>query len=152
MVDRTTGLPKGVESSHYNSVANAVQTSYVMSLEGATESRWLCTIPLYHGLGLCYFMIIAAARRIPTYVMRQYDLDRMLMAIQRFNITDLHLVPPIVVDMTKCQSLRSGEVDLSSVKRTFSCGAPLGPETTLEYKSLWPTGVMNVKQAFGMTE
>ncbi|KAH6644898.1 putative 4-coumarate-CoA ligase [Boeremia exigua] len=156
----TTGLPKGVEGSHYNLIAGSVQAEYVMSLDSKTRTRelatqncrWLCTIPLYHGLGLFYFMVIAPSRRIPTYIMSQYNLNRMISAIERHKITELHLVPPIIVEMTQHQGIRNGQVDLSSVTTTLSCGAPLGPEVSLEYERLWPEGVMNVKQAFGMTE
>jgi 4-coumarate--CoA ligase len=157
---RTTGLPKGVDISHYGLVANAVQTNYVMDLDprvanrelSAQHSRWLCCIPLYHGLGLCYFTGISASRRVPTYIMRQFELDKMLNHIQRFRITELHLVPPIIVGMTKHAGVRSGAFDLSSVTKTFSCAAPLGPEPTRQYEALWPPGVMNVKQGLASSE
>jgi 4-coumarate--CoA ligase len=157
---RTTGLPKGVEGSHYNLIAGSVQAEFVMSLSSKTQTRelasqncrWLCTIPLYHGLGLFYFMVIAPSRRVPTYIMSQYNLGRMVSAIEKHKITELHLVPSIIVEMARNQSIRNGQVDLSCVTATLSCGAPLGPEVSLDYERLWPKQVMNVKQAFGMTE
>jgi 4-coumarate--CoA ligase len=156
----TTGLPKGVESSHYNFIANAIQTDYVMSLDpklstyenAARNSRWICVIPLYHGLAQCYFFTIAARRRVATYIMKSYELNRMLEHVQNFKISELHLVPPIVVAMTKHQGIKSGKCDLSSVTKTFSCAAPLGAEVCVQYEALWPEGVMNVKQGFAMSE
>lgn len=160
MIDRTTGLPKAAEASHYGILANCVQTDFVMSLDpnfrtkelAANNSRWLCAIPLYHGLALCYFCTISIARRVPSYIMRQYEINRMLENIQRFRITELHLVPPIIVAMTKHSALKSGKYDISSVTKTFSCAAPLGPEPTFQYESLWPKGHMNVKQGLASTE
>jgi 4-coumarate--CoA ligase len=84
--------------------------------------------------------------------MRKYELGHMLEAIQRHKISELHIVPSIAVEMTKYQDIKIGKVNLTSVTETFSCGAPLGPAVSLEYESIWPAGVMNVKQAFGMTE
>lgn len=159
-LDSTTGLPKAAEASHYGILANCVQTDYVMSLDpnlrtkelSAKNSIWLCAIPLYHGLALCYFCTISIARRVPSYIMRQYEINRMLDSIQRFRITELHLVPPIIVAMTKNPAVRSGEYDISSVTKTFSCAAPLGPQPTLQYEALWPYGQVNVKQGLASTE
>ena len=160
VIDRTTGLPKAAELSHYGILANCVQTDFMMSLDPnlrtrelcAKNSRWLCTIPLYHGLALCYFCTISIARRVPSYIMRQYEINRMLENIERFRITELHLVPPIIVAMTKHPAVKSGKYDISSVTKTFSCAAPLGPEPTLQYESLWPKGHVNVKQGLASTE
>jgi 4-coumarate--CoA ligase len=160
MIGRTTGLPKAAEASHYGILANCVQTDFVMSLDpnlrtkelAAKNSRWLCTIPLYHGLAMCYFCTISIARRVPSYIMRQYEINRMLDNIQRFRITELHLVPPIIVAMTKHPALKNGKYDINSVTKTFSCAAPLGPGPTLQYESLWPKGHINVKQGLASTE
>ncbi|KAB8202201.1 hypothetical protein BDV34DRAFT_237049 [Aspergillus parasiticus] len=136
-IGSTTGLPKAAEVSHYGILANCVQTDFVMSLDpnlrtkelAAKNSRWLCTIPLYHGLALCYFCIISIARQI----------HRMLESIEKYRITELHLVPPIIVAMTKDPA-------------TFSCAAPLGPEPTFQYESLWPEGQVNIKQGLASTD
>lgn len=149
-----------MDISHYALVANNAQTDYVMNLDpnlatrelSSRNSRWLCCIPMYHGLGLVYFTQISALRRVPTYIMRQFDLNRMLDHIQRFKITELHLVPPILIGMTKHPRVRSGKYDISTVTKTFSCAAPLGPEPTRQYEALWPKGVMNVKQGLASSE
>lgn len=174
----TTGLPKGIVGTHYNFVANAVQTGYMMDLDldhqaqqRAFPPRWLCVLPVYHGyevtsvnsepnhaaymidrLALTYFMIIALKRRIPWYCMKQYELNRFLDNIGRHQITDLHLVPPIMIAMTRSPRIHQGEVDLSRVRTTLSSAAPLGAEVTRQYESLWENGTMNVKQWFAMGE
>ncbi|BAE65743.1 unnamed protein product [Aspergillus oryzae RIB40] len=138
-IGSTTGLPKAAEVSHYGILSNCVQTDFVMSLEpnlrtkelAAKNSRWLCTIPLYHGLALCYFCTISVAR--------QYEIHCMLESIEKYRITELHLVLPIIVAMTKDPA-------------TFSCAAPLGPEPTFQYESLWPEGQVNIKQGLASTD
>jgi 4-coumarate--CoA ligase len=118
----------------------------------AKNSRWICVIPLYHGLAQCYFFNIAAYRRVTTYIMKTYEINKMLEQIQRFKITELHLVPPIVVALTKHAGIKNGTYDLSSTTKTFSCAAPLGAEICVQYENLWPKGVMNVKQGYAMSE
>lgn len=76
----------------------------------------------------------------------------MLAAVSAFRITQLLLVPPIVVAMAKHPAVRNGNWDLSSV-RTVVCGAaPLGKEVVKEFESLWKDKVVNIKQGWGMTE
>ncbi|KAK6824245.1 hypothetical protein RU639_005092 [Aspergillus parasiticus] len=84
--------------------------------------------------------------------MRQYEIHRMLESIEKYRITELHLVPPIIVAMTKDPAVKSGKYDLSSVTKTFSCAAPLGPEPAFQYESLWPEGRVNIKQGLASTE
>lgn len=84
--------------------------------------------------------------------MAKYDIEEMLGHIERYKITELHIVPPIVVAMTKNDGIRSGRYDLSSVTKAFSCAAPLGAETTVQFENLWPKGIMNMKQGYAMSE
>ena len=79
--------------------------------------------------------------------MPRFDFITVLEYVQRFRITDLILVPPVVVMMAKHP--RTKEFDLSSVEHVGSGAAPLGREVCVELEKLWPEGVINVKQ--GMT-
>lgn len=58
---RTTGVPKAVEITHYNAVANCLQLVQKRSLVGRSEAaharnarlnasgeRWLAPLPMYH--------------------------------------------------------------------------------------------------------
>ena len=149
-----------MQLTHYNLIAGAVGVNHVMSLDPALRtveqssrlSRWLCCIPMYHGLGMIVFFHFAAVRRVPTYVMRQFDIDRMLAHVQSYQITDLHVVPPIIIAMTRHAGVRAGKVDLSSLVKATSCAAPLGREPTLQFEQLWPEGHMNVQQGLAMSE
>ena len=141
-------------------VANAVQANYTMCLDpelrtveqSSKNSRFLCCLPLYHGLGLILYCHMSAARRIPTYVMKQFEIEKLLAHVQRFRITELQGVPPIIVAITKHPGVKDGRCDLSSLKLAFSCAAPLGAEVTVLFEKLWPEGVMKVQQALAQTE
>jgi 4-coumarate--CoA ligase len=43
------------------------------------------------------FIFSAAKRRIPVYVMKKYDFVKMLDSLQKYRITTLTMVPPVVV-------------------------------------------------------
>lgn len=64
----TTGLPKGVEITHYSLVANCVQLGHLHGLSSnkSETHRLLAFLPMYHGLGLRSFSTMTPYRRIPT--------------------------------------------------------------------------------------
>ncbi|EDN93429.1 hypothetical protein SS1G_09295 [Sclerotinia sclerotiorum 1980 UF-70] len=98
----TTGQPKGVMITHYNYVANAVQYRHLHELHADTEERnrkakWLCFLPLYHAMGQTIFCTVAPKRGIPVYIMKKFDFKGMLEAVQKYKITVLSMVPPVVV-------------------------------------------------------
>ncbi|KAF4236380.1 hypothetical protein CNMCM6457_002362 [Aspergillus fumigatiaffinis] len=151
----TTGVPKGVEVSHKNVIANILQFNYLAQLdpgykEKASRSRWLCPLPMYHAMGQNMFIGIAITRGIPVYLMTKYDFAKFLRTIERFRITDLTLVPPIVIRMAK--DPQTSQHDLSSIETIFCGAAPLGKEACDEAERLWPNGQVNIKQGWGMTE
>ena len=151
----TTGLPKGVEISHKNYVANIIQYLHAASLdpfyqEKLERARWLCFLPMYHAMAQNIFIAGALMRNTPVYIMPKFDFIQMLESIQRFRITDLILVPPILVALAKHPAVK--KYDLSSVEIVGSGAAPLGREVSEEVETLWEPGKINVKQGWGMTE
>jgi len=151
----TTGLPKGVEITHANYVSNAVQYMHLATLRPDYEdlrkrSRLLCFLPMYHAMAQTIFCVGGPSKGIPVYIMQKFDFIKMLEAVQNFRITDLVLVPPIVVAMTK--SPETKKYDLSSVEFAGSGAAPLGSEILRQFEKLWPPGQINCKQGYGMTE
>ncbi len=153
----TTGVPKGVEITHFNYVANACQVRHLASLaedyEAKTKrARWLCFLPMYHAMAQTIFIALAPLRGIPVYIMPKFDFLQVLENVQRFRITDLTMVPPVVVALAKHPAVRSGKYDLSSVETVGSGAAPLGREVSEEVENLWEKGKVNLKQGWGMTE
>jgi 4-coumarate--CoA ligase len=90
------------------------------------------------------FGLNAFKQRIAVYMMGKFDFVQMLEYTQKFRITFLVLVPPVVVLMAK--DPRTREYDLSSVERIGCGAAPLGREVCVELEKLWPPGTMNIKQ------
>ena len=157
----TTGVPKGVEITHKNYVSNCMQQRYMFdskigSEEELATERGLCFLPMYHAMAQTYFSVMYPLRGVPTYVMPKFDFEKMLVAIQKYKITGLFAVPPIIVGLAKHPLVRKWHWDLSSL-RSVGCGAaPLGPEVSREFESLWKgqpqEETINIKQGWGMTE
>ncbi|KAJ6013531.1 hypothetical protein N7540_008122 [Penicillium herquei] len=151
----TTGRPKGVEITHKNYVSNMLQFAYMPKLHPDYETRrpnmrWICFLPMYHAMAQNIYIAAAMEHGTPVYILPKFDLVQMLECIQRFRITDLHLVPPIVVLLAKHPIVKN--YDLSSILSIGSGAAPLGREVCVEAEKLWPPGVVNIKQGWGMTE
>lgn len=151
----TTGLPKGVEITHRNYIANAIQHLHLNTLRPnfKTESpkyRWLCFLPLYHAYAQTMFCVGAPSKRITTYLMQKYEFKKVLESAQNFRITEFHLVPPIAISIAK--SPLTKQYDLSSIRHAGCGAAPLGAESQREFERVWPKGHMNMKQGWGMTE
>jgi hypothetical protein len=52
---------------------------------------------MYHAMAQTIFIAGGPTRGIPVYIMPKFDFVKMLEAVQRFKITHLTMVPPIVV-------------------------------------------------------
>lgn len=151
----TTGVPKGVEVSHYSYVANGVQVKFMEDLdpeitEKRKTHRHLCFLPCYHAYGQTYFSSNVPRSGLPVYIMPSFNFEKMLQHIQSYRISHLIAVPPIIITLAKHPLSR--KYDLSSIQ-TIICGAaPLGLEISDEVGKLWPTGAVRVRQGWGMTE
>ncbi|KAG4033008.1 hypothetical protein MFRU_005g00320 [Monilinia fructicola] len=151
----TTGVPKGVMITHYNYVANSMQYKSLHELHPDTPERnkrakWLCFLPLYHAMAQTIFGAVAPKRGIPVYIMKKFDFKEMLEAVQKYRITTLTMVPPVVVLLVK--SPLTKQYDLSSVIDIASGAAPLSGEVIEEVEKLWPSGRVKLHQGWGMTE
>ncbi|CAG9940120.1 unnamed protein product [Clonostachys rosea f. rosea IK726] len=152
----TTGLAKGVEISHYAYIANGVACHFLEqqtpeSRELLKTSKSLCFLPLYHAAGQTTFVANQPKLGVTTYIMPEYNFEKLLQHIQRFKITSLSAAPPIILNIAK--SPLCAKYDLSSV-RDVTCGtAPLSREVADETEQkLWPHGENFVRQGWGMTE
>lgn len=151
----TTGVPKGVEISHHSYVANCSQVLYVAQQEFDHEAkkaraRALAFLPMYHAYGQTYFIVNYPRQGVPLYVMPQFDFIKMLEYVQKYRITTLACVPPIIVALAKHPASR--QYDLSSVEIIGSGAAPLAYDVAVECESLFKPNNVVISQGWGMTE
>jgi 4-coumarate--CoA ligase len=52
---------------------------------------------MYHAMAQTIFIAGGPTRGIPVYIMPKFDFVKMLESVQKFKITHLTMVPPIVV-------------------------------------------------------
>ena len=157
----TTGLPKGVEITHKNYVANCMQAKSNFDRrwtdEPRSEDRWLAFLPMYHAMGQTFYVVHIPLTKGKCYVMPKFEFEKTMDGIQKFRITYLLTAPPVIVATAKHPDVRRGKWDLSSLVHVLTGAAPLGREASKEFESLdfgkrERRKEVNVKQGWGMTE
>ncbi|KAI3980429.1 hypothetical protein MKX01_038601 [Papaver californicum] len=110
--------------------------------------RLLSAIPMFHVYGLSLFVMGLFTLGCSIVVMRKFDVNEMVRAIDCYRVTHLPVVPPILMAMTRVKA--PGGCDLGSLKQV-SCGAaPLSRKTIQEFLQAFP--YVDFFQGYGMTE
>ncbi|KAH6609045.1 4-coumarate- ligase 2 [Trichoderma cornu-damae] len=149
----TTGLPKGVCVPHSSLIANVEQSIHIRHVHRLPEwdllprNRWIGFLPLYHAYGQLYACLMAAKTQTPIYIMARFQYDEFLAAIQRYRITQLHIVPPVVVMLTKRPE--TTRYDLSSLRNILCGAAPLSRQVQMACQEKFN---VRLTQGYGMTE
>ena len=149
----TTGLPKGVEVSHFNLIANVEQNIFARyakkpwNADTRPAERWVAFLPLSHAYGQLYTLSMAQKLQIPCYVMQKFEYTEFLRVIQDYKITHLQLAPPIVIMLSKRPE--TSRYDLSSITDILSGAAPLSKELQNEVTKKLGCEII---QGWGMTE
>jgi acyl-CoA synthetase (AMP-forming)/AMP-acid ligase II len=141
----TTGLPKGVELTHANVVAQARQVQPVLGL--TDDDVVVGVAPFFHAIGQNLILPSSLRAGATVVTMPRFDLAGFLELIQRYRATSTIVVPPVVLALAGHPLV--DDYDLSSL-RFLGCGAaPLGAE--VEQRCADRLGCQ-VAQGFGMTE
>ena len=100
---------------------------------------------MYHAMAQTIYLAGGLMRQIPVYIMSKFDFVELLDNIQKFQITELAMVPPIAVMIAKHPIVK--KYNLSSIE-AIGCGAaPLGSEASREVEKVWENR-MNLKQGW----
>ncbi|GKT60406.1 4-coumarate-CoA ligase [Colletotrichum tofieldiae] len=97
-----------------------------------------------------YFVANFAKQGIPVYIMSGFDFVKMLTYIQRYRVTQLVSVPPILVALTKHPI--TAKFDLSSLESIGSGAAPLAADVARQTERILKKDNLIVRQGWGMTE
>jgi long-chain acyl-CoA synthetase len=146
----TTGLSKAAIALHRNLVANTLQISaWVPDLKKGEEVV-LLAIPMFHVYGLVAglsFGISSAATLV--LIVNPRDMKDLLGAISKYRPTIYPGVPAMYNAINNHPDVRSGKVDVSSIRACISGSAPLLRETKEEFEKL--TGGKLV-EGYGLSE
>ncbi len=140
----TTGIPKGALLSHEN-----IQTSIfnVAFNERSTEKdRALCFLPLNHVFAQIHIMLSTLSSGGTLVLQSSFDLEQVLMAIDRNQVTKFYAVPTAYIRLLDVPNLRER---IRSIRYCFSAAASMATEVVKEWKT--ETG-LDIYEAYGMTE
>jgi acyl-CoA synthetase (AMP-forming)/AMP-acid ligase II len=141
----TTGLPKGVMLTHYNLVANILQSACVIPVD--ERDTILGVLPFFHIYGMVVIMNLGLYVGATVVTMPRFDLAQCLETFQKYRITFANVVPPIVLALAKSPLV--DKYDLSRLRILFSGAAPLGEDIARAVSAR--LGCV-VTQGYGLTE
>ncbi|KAL8707369.1 MAG: hypothetical protein Q9220_007593 [cf. Caloplaca sp. 1 TL-2023] len=142
----TTGFPKAAMVSHQYAISqlktvNLQQPPYQIS-------RLIC-IPAFHAFAVPLLTGAAIREQQTTYVMRRFDLTNYLASIRQFQITDIPMVPTMLIALLT--SSITNKDDLRSIRCVWVGGSPLRSLTQSDFQALLHPDAI-VTQVWGMTE
>lgn len=139
----TTGLPKAAVTSHYNLVA---EYELIHGLDNRDyRIRRLIPLPLFHAAAFPAHTTMLKAGHF-SYIMRRFDLETYLRNIEYYQITDVGMVPPVVIQII--MSPLSQKYSLKSLRGAQCGAAPLGKESQKRFMDLLERNVP-FSQAWG---
>ncbi|KAI9080147.1 hypothetical protein K1719_037825 [Acacia pycnantha] len=144
----TTGVSKGVILTHKNFIAASLMIGMDDELANERHDVFLCVLPMFHIFGLAVITYAQLQRGNAVASMKKFDFEMMLEAVEKYSVTRLWVVPPIILALAKQSVVK--KYNLSSLKQIGSGAAPLGKELMEECAKKFPQAL--VLQGYGMTE
>lgn len=149
----TTGLPKCAEISHRNLVAEH-QIFYERNPRKYPFISVL-SMPFFH-IGVLPTVLVSQLREgRRCYIMRRFELEPFLSCHERYEATEVFLVPPMILQivMTGLADPNSPNYmySLRSVKNGYTGAAPCSPELLKRFQALLADHA-TMSQIWGMTE
>ena len=159
----TTGFPKAAMIPHLYSIAQLWalknhRPPYTVNLHSLNAellklmcfqvTRLIC-IPAFHAFAVPLMTGCAIRERQAVYVMRRFDLKIYLETVSRFSITEIPMVPTMLVAVLN--SPLTKKKDLRSLRKVWVGGSPLRSLTQSDFKALLHPEA-SVGQVWGMTE
>ncbi|ORY38884.1 acetyl-CoA synthetase-like protein [Rhizoclosmatium globosum] len=145
----TTGLPKGVETTQYNVIANTWQYDAYQkkSREVMAGDVWTGVLPFFHIYGMVVSCHIGFHQSCAVVVFPKFDLTNWVNSLVKYNVSGAHIAPPIALAMAKHPML--DDYKFPKLRWMMSGAAPLAPEIIhAVHKRL---GVV-VNVGYGLTE
>jgi acyl-CoA synthetase (AMP-forming)/AMP-acid ligase II len=141
----TTGLPKGVMLTHYNLVANVLQTARALPIDGTDTMLGL--LPFFHIYGMLVIMNLGLHLGATVVTMQRFEIEQFLQVLQKYEVTFAPLVPPIVLALAKHPAV--DHYKLTKLRTVFSGAAPLRENIASAVSERLGCRVL---QGYGLTE
>ncbi|XP_044743686.1 4-coumarate--CoA ligase-like [Chrysoperla carnea] len=150
----TTGLPKGVELTHRNLVANLVQNhkkqleSHVPTSD-TNQDIGLTVLPFFHIYGFNAILNLSLLAGTHIITLPRFVPEDYLKALVEFKPTMLYLVPSLVLFLATHPAVKKEH--LQSV-RTIISGGALASRSIIEKFNQKAQKEIDFRQGYGMTE
>ncbi|KAJ3682484.1 hypothetical protein LUZ60_015057 [Juncus effusus] len=144
----TTGESKGVILTHCNFISAAIMVTADQDLRNEGQNIFLCFLPMFHIFGLSVITYAQMHRGNTIVSMGRFELDSVMKAIERYRVTHLYCVPPVMIALAKQGTVQ--KYNLSSLKFVGSGAAPLGKDVMQAVSKNVPHA--EIVQGYGMTE
>ncbi|KAF0930841.1 hypothetical protein E2562_035417 [Oryza meyeriana var. granulata] len=143
----TTGRSKGVVLTHRNLIAMVelfVRFEASQYTRPACDNVYLAALPMFHVYGLSLFAVGLLSLGSTVVVMKRFDVGGAVRAIDRYKVTHLPLVPPIMAALVRARA------PLESLVQVSSGAAPLNANLIHDFRKAFPH--IDFIQGYGMTE
>ncbi|KAL8949621.1 MAG: hypothetical protein Q9222_004283 [Ikaeria aurantiellina] len=142
----TTGFPKAAMVSHLYAVS---QLKTINHQQPPYEISRLICIPAFHAFAVPLLTGASIREQQTAYVMRRFDLPNYIASIRKFQITDIPMVPTMLVALLRSSIMKKD--DLQSIRCVWVGGSPLRESTQSDFQALLHPDA-TVTQVWGMTE
>ncbi|KAE8353424.1 hypothetical protein BDV28DRAFT_164950 [Aspergillus coremiiformis] len=144
----TSGLPKATRITHRNLIA---QHELVFELQPRPyQIRRIMPLPMFHAAAAPCTHFSPLKGRHVIYVMRRFDLAAFLENVEKFHITDLLVVPPMVLAIVMSPQAQA-HAYLKGVRLAMVGAAPLSKDIQERLRAMLAKDA-TCNQVFGMTE
>ncbi len=140
----TTGLPKGVMLTNANLATAIGEAGQTFSI--GTDTVSLVAMPLFH-IGGSGWALCAMSRGGLSVVLRDVDPSLLLDLVAREGITEMFLVPAVLMFLLATPTLES--TDLSSLRLIFYGASPISEDVLVKCMAAFGCAFC---QVYGMTE
>ena len=140
----TTGIPKGVMTTHENINTSAHNVAF--SERSTEQDRALCYLPFNHVFGQMHIMNATILSAGSLEILPTFDMDKALSLTKAGRITKLFSVPTAYVRLLSLDNLKEL---LGNVRYCFSAAAAMAAEVVRQWKER--TG-LTIYEGYGLTE
>ncbi|MFZ5817488.1 MAG: long-chain-fatty-acid--CoA ligase [Bacillota bacterium] len=143
----TTGISKGVVSTHFNVTANILQLKEWLQRPADAHDTVLVVMPLFHSYGLTAAASFSLSQGGTCILVPRFEVREVLKLIHRYRPNSFPGVPTIYTALLKEPEIR--RYDLKSIELCVSAAAPLPVELLQEFEAM--TGA-SILEGYGLTE
>ncbi|WP_018296877.1 AMP-binding protein [Corynebacterium lubricantis] len=144
----TTGLPKGVQLTHRNLVANILQIDYMLGLnEIERYTNTLSPLPFSHIYGLTVLLLAPLMQRHHIFTLPKFDMELFVAGHAKHGIQLTFIAPPMAIALAKHPSIEPAWFGASELM--ISSAAPIDAPIMRAVEKRLGNKVI---QGWGMTE